>query len=322
MAVRFMDSFDHYGTAQLGDKYDVVANSPAIASGRFGNGFFADAGSSPRQVTKILDNQPTWIIGFAARFAEITQSTSTIFLRLFDGATNQVDLRRISSGFIRVTRNGTTLADASTPLSNNVWFYIEFKVTINNSGSFELRMDGVNVASGSADTDNSGNARVDRFMLSGIQQTGADDDFWADDLYVLDGTTGAGSNPCNDFLGDMRIECLFPNGNGYSSHWVGSDANSTDNYLLVDEPSPDEDTTYVESSNVSDIDAYTCTNLASASGSIYAVQPIMRAKKSDSGTRTVRNIARLSGTNSESASHTLSTSYRYLPSIFETKPGG
>ena len=55
-----------------------------------------------------------------------------------------------------------------------------------------------------------------------------------DDLYICDGTTVPGE-PVNDFLGDVRVDTLYPNGNGNSSQWVGQDANSTDNYLNVDD---------------------------------------------------------------------------------------
>jgi hypothetical protein len=139
-----------------------------------------------------------------------------------------------------------------------------------------------------------------------------------DDLYVCDGT---GSAPANDFLGDCRVEAIFPSGNGNSSVLVGSDGNSTDNYLLVDEAAPNT-TDYVESSTVTDKDTYAYGNLAATTGTVFGVQPVPFAAKTDAGTRSIVSVARVSATEVDSAAKTLSTTYTYYPDVREAKPGG
>jgi hypothetical protein len=52
-----------------------------------------------------------------------------------------------------------------------------------------------------------------------------------DDLYLMTGTG-------DSFLGDCLVETLYPNGNGNANAWVGSDGDSTNNYLLVSENPP------------------------------------------------------------------------------------
>lgn len=54
-----------------------------------------------------------------------------------------------------------------------------------------------------------------------------------DDVYVKDGHR----EPA--FLGDLRVMTLYPTGPGESSEWAGSDGDSVDNHLLVDESPPD-----------------------------------------------------------------------------------
>lgn len=79
------------------------------------------------------------------------------------------------------------------------------------------------------------------------------------DFYV---DTSDGSEP-NEAPPKKSFLWSVANGNGYTSQWTGSDADSTDNYLLVDEIPPDNDTTYVEAEEVDLVDAYACADIAS-----------------------------------------------------------
>jgi hypothetical protein len=142
---------------------------------------------------------------------------------------------------------------------------------------------------------------------------------YVDDYYACDiqGSTN------NDFLGDVRVQAVFPNGNGNYSQLTNDLGNMTNNYTHVDEADPNDDTDYVESSNAGDKDTYTYQDLPTTTGTVYGVQVMTYAKKTDSGSRTIRNLARLSGTDADNGSDiALPSGYTYLPSIFETKPGG
>jgi len=133
-----------------------------------------------------------------------------------------------------------------------------------------------------------------------------------DDLYLTDST---------DFLGDCRVECLIPSGNGNSSQWVGSDATSTDNYLLVDETSLDGDTTYVEADSVGDKDTYAMDDLETAAGTVYAVQTILAQRKTDAGSRQVAPVLRHSGTDYDGTSVSVGDTYAFGIEIEEQNPG-
>lgn len=322
MAFRFMDSFDHYATASMGDKWTSVSN-PEINSAysRFagGQGLRMNQLTSQRNVVKVIDAQATWVFGFALKI----EGYGTVdFFRLIDSSTTQLSLRMTSGGLIQLSRGSSGAAILGTgtlvfqPL---VWYYVELKVTINDTtGAYEVRVDGASQFSGtSADTQATANASADRFQFLGSGDDNSSGPKQFDDLYVLDGT--GGSN--DDFLGDLRIQAIYPNGNGNSSQLVGSDGNSTDNYLLVDETQPN-DADYVESSTPGDKDTYTYGNLTPTAGSVYAVQPIPRAAKTDAGTREIVSVARLSGTEEDGPVQTLSASVQYLYDIRSTKPGG
>ena len=144
-----------------------------------------------------------------------------------------------------------------------------------------------------------------------------------DDLYILDNVdSGIAGMPNDDFLGDVRVEVIRPSGNGNSSDWIGQDANSTDNYLNVDETTPDGDTTYNESDVVDDKDTYAYSNLSTVSGTVYGVLPTPYIRKTDSGTREFASVARLSTTEDDGPSTPLSTSYQYLQNALDGNPDG
>jgi hypothetical protein len=125
-----------------------------------------------------------------------------------------------------------------------------------------------------------------------------------------------------DFLGDVRVQALLPTGNGNSSQLVGSDGNSTDNYLLVDEVPPNEDTDYVESATVNDKDTYVFGNLTPTTGTVFGVQIVAEARKTDAGVRSFKSVARLSATEADGPDTTLSTTYAFYMDKRDTKPGG
>ena len=84
-----------------------------------------------------------------------------------------------------------------------------------------------------------------------ITQADATLDYSVMDLAIND-TSGSVQN---SWPGPENIFCLRPNGNGANSDWGGSDGNSTDNYLLVNEIPPDS-ANYVQDDTSGQIDDY------------------------------------------------------------------
>ena len=176
------------------------------------------------------------------------------------------------------------------------WNFIEIKATIANSigaGTCVVKVNNetvITVATGQ-DLQATANATADTIALGFFTSVLSGNPWDFDDLYVCDGTGGVN----DDFLGDCRVECLMPNGNGTTNQFTGSDADSTDNYLHVDEVSPDDDTSYNENSTAGNQDLYAFGNLAVAPATIHGVQTNIMAKKDDAGARSVMGLVR-SGT--------------------------
>lgn len=323
MTLLFCDSFDHYTT--LSDK-GWSANSTSIAStnGRFGTSYLQIPSSQNSAQRALPGSYGTLIVGGAWKMDSTSHTGGVGLIRLMEGTTIHLTLDLTTTSRLRIGRDdlgSAPLATGTTVLSSGVYYYIELKATIHDTtGSYTLRINGVNeLTATNIDTRNGLTGVIDLVKLGGTGSGFVGSTQYWDDFVILDTT---GSAPTNDFLGDVRVQALLPNGNGNSSMLVGSDGNSTDNYLLVDETTPSS-ADYVESSTVNDKDTYAFGDLTPTSGTVYGVQVLPYAAKTDAGTRSIVSVARLSGgTEADSADKTLSTSYAYLPDIRETKPGG
>ncbi|HUR18887.1 MAG TPA: hypothetical protein VMZ51_08140 [Acidimicrobiales bacterium] len=139
-----------------------------------------------------------------------------------------------------------------------------------------------------------------------------------DDFYCCN---GAGSTN-NDFLGDTTVHKLLPNADGDTNLWVGSDGNSTSNYLLVDENSPSA-SDYVESGTLTATDLYNFENLpGGVSGrTVFGVEHWSWAKTT-ALPNTMAQVTKLSITEVEGPTETMTVTDTWYVHRQETKPGG
>jgi hypothetical protein len=147
----------------------------------------------------------------------------------------------------------------SAALSLNTWYRIEQKhdSTTLNATAVDARIDGVSFASGTIDLA----ATPTNYRIA---TTAADStlDYVVTDFAIND-TSGSIQN---SWVGASNVFYQFPNGNGASSDFGGSDGNNTDNYLLVNEVPPDT-ATYVQDDTSGQIDDYALDNTPAAMSS-------------------------------------------------------
>lgn len=323
----FMESFDHLAGIGVGTKgWEQRGNPAAVlntAAGRFGGTAWDQ--NSRRLFRDLPGNYDTIITGFAFQPQTAGHGENGI-ITLYDSGTLQVFVRYNAGTDSWKVFRGTATQLGSTVvhlLDKGRWHFVECKAVIDNAaGSVEVKVNGTTIVNVTAvDTQNTANAYVNGF---GLGDDGDDfTDWFYDDLYILDDVdSGVVGAPNDDFLGDIRVQALLPNGNGTTSDLLGSDSNSTDNYLLVDEAAADGDTTYVESSDVGDKDTYAYANLTATTGTVYGVQINPYARKTDAGVREIASVARLSTTEEDGDSEPLLSSYAYFPSVREANPDG
>lgn len=321
MALIFCDGFDD-GLTLLGKWDSFNGVSVGAPYGRNGSGLrFTDETHFARRQFAAADVHATMTTGLAFKLTVAPNNFDRDLLsfRSDVGATThmQVYISYIGN-YLQVYRGGTLLAQDTLSVVIGQWYYIEFKVTLADSpsGSYELRLNGqTRLQASGIDTKNAGTmTTIDSLYLGSGCYNGVT---YVDDVYVCNGA-GASNNT---FLGDLAIETLFPDGNGNSSQFVGSDGNSVDNYLLVDEATP-ATTDYVVGANVTDKDTYTFGNMVRTSGSVAGVMVTSYANKSDANPRTVKNVARSGASETLGVSNTLATTWVPFSSIHQTDPNG
>ena len=326
---RFSDSFDHYSTSDLQQKWDNATGATVGGHGRGTNGVLLSNASSV--IYKILDSQPTWTVGVAYKTTSLTPGTNNgTIVALYDSSVNrQVYVRANANGSLSVVRgDGTVLGTSSAGvITANKWYYIEFQATINNTtGAYEVHVNSATVltsdevgplaldygdirpqgrvALGNADTQVTGNASANIVYFCGDDSKSV----YLDDLYICDGT---GSGDDNSFLGNVQVKCLYPTGQGQYAAFINAGANT--NYQAVGETILDGNTSYVYSANQGDRDSYTFTQLPGA-GKIYGVQRIVSVKSgSGTGQRRITASVRVGSTDYDnSTDYAIQASYSML----------
>lgn len=308
--IEFIDGFDHYNNAtNVARKWDVGSNLNNFSAGRFGGNAISATGGGANTVT--LTAQQTRVMGFALQ----TNSTTLngIIAQFKDAGSNQVELRLDGSQHLQVTRNATVLGTSSSTYPISAWHYVEWKVKIDPStGTYEVRVDGVNVLSGTgANTRNTANSTANQALinsLGGFTLT-------FDDLYILN-TSGSANN---DFLGECRIFTSLPTGDDASfKQWTPS--TGTSHFANVDDNPPNDDTDFNSSATVGQIDLFTFPSI-SPTGSIACVQTVLTARKDDAGTRQICEECRSGSTNYDGANtFTMNSTYGMFREIRETDP--
>lgn len=231
----------------------VVVNAPAIETTikRSGNAAWrisnAAAVEGFRQVH--TSAQGSFFYRFYLYIVALPSATRVIGGSRITGA-NKITIRLTSGGALQLynSEDAAQVGSDSSALSTATWYRIEmnYDSTTLASTTCEAKIDGTAFASGTVDL-----ASTPTSFGCYTDAGDATLDYIVDDCAIND-TTGSFQT---GYPGSGKVIVLRPNGNGDNSAWTGSDGNSTDNYLLVDETPPDS-TDYVESNTSGQIDDY------------------------------------------------------------------
>ncbi len=309
MGLILMEGFDAYGTTNgataTGLDRNWVLNSTntfGVSSGRTGGkslNFF----NSNRTMTKIIDATDTLLIGFALR--PVDSLVAFTCVRVMEGSNVGINLRISNEGRFQIWMNNTQLAETTTTVATlGNWSVVELLVVVGNSGSYELRINGVTELSASVDTQPASNAWADGIQfVSNVGGNGRD----IDDLYARDDST---------FLGSWKIQTIFPDGDGAVDC---TPSTGSDNFGAVDDNPADGDSTYV-TGDAGDVDLYDHASLTNVS-QVYALQVNTVCRQTDATPRSVKIIAKSGSTTDASASKLVgSTDYVHRSEIWTDNP--
>lgn len=314
MAVLFMDGFEVRDGAL---KWDSVSSyTTAKATPRVGTGtYYAISSSSSLTLSKTIPAATRVTAGIAMRVNTYSDFYPPLTFYSDNGTAQNIIVGLNSSGYLVVYREsygGTVLGTGTTQLRLNVWFYLEVQATVSStSGTVEVRVNGAATPeisfTGNTKSSWATNDTIDQVTFSGETDM--------DDCYILDSTGMTNTT----FLGDIRVVALMPNGNGSYSQLLGSDGNSTDNYLLVNEQ-PYSTSNYVGSSTVGQRDTYLMADLPAATTSVLSVQNNLIAGKSDAGAASLKPVLDIGGSLQYGPTRVLGTSYASYHDVYDTNP--
>lgn len=240
-------------------------------------------------------------VAFAWRYSQ-TQTYSYDLASLsdrevtpFSSSYSDAWLRMLDDGELEVRRGSTGLQTGiGVYLDPETWYHIEFIMEYASSaGSWAVRVNGNEVASG---TD--GNTFPEPFLYVGLGNAADHSDrsyVWYDDLV-------AALNPAAP-LGITRVRRLLPTSQN-TGEWAGSDGNSVDNHLLVDDGDKDS-ADYIESvAGDDEVDLYGHGTTIAAGSTVHAVQAFAAANLTETGTDDFAVVLK-SGTTEATTARTL-----------------
>lgn len=147
-------------------------------------------------------------------------SGNQTLIAFFDGSvTAQCSLVMNGSGQLFFTRNGTPIGATSTyALIPSAWQYIEFKALFSTTGTgtCEARVNSVVVVSSTGLTNATTTATGAVCQFQNATAVGTSP--YLKDFYVVDTASGTNTN----YLGDVNVIEVFPNGPGTNQQWTAN----------------------------------------------------------------------------------------------------
>lgn len=324
MSLLYFDGFDYINSAPISGWSNAgggtLSYSPSSGSGRRGTGHAAGSSANSNAYRSLGGNHSTLIAGVA--YARGTVNTHTI-MGFTDGVpasgTSQMSVRHNTDNTFSVYRGSTLLGTTTFVAMTNVYYYVELKVVFHASaGSYELKIGNVTRLSASGiSTIQTANAYANYFHLggpSGIGDSGNTVQAYFDDLYICN----ASGSLNNDFLGDVRVDTVFPNAAGSETDFTSSTGGA--NWTTVDEPSMTSDYNYA--SAIGSRDLYQLSSLASLPyDEVFGVKTSVNMRTDVAGTREAKTIFVSGATEVDGTPILLPTTDMYVFSaVMETNP--
>lgn len=282
MALLFIDGCTHYGTADTPLKWQGSFSGVTIGNTNpRRSGTKHMIGSTASSLSYVLPVAKATLVVGVAFYCTVFDQTVYPFLIFSRGSTfSNVCVQIHADGSISARRGwnpGTVLQQTAPGLVYpDSWYYLEFRATPDNAGSWEVWVNGISVLWGTGDTQDGPASGVDKLEVRFPGSTTYLTDWYLDD---------------ETMHGDCRIETIMPAGAGYHSQFTPS---AGLNYANVDDAGAiDGDTTYNASNTAGHRDTFILEDISERFGSeIKGVQVNLTVRKDDAGSRVITPLIR------------------------------
>jgi hypothetical protein len=248
----------------------ITTNAPAIETGtkRSGNAAFRlNNGAAEGLRNLSISAQGDYYFQFYMYVVALpTGGTKVLGGFMTTGTTRKISIRLTTAGLLQLfnSEDGAQVGADSSAISLNTWYRIAVRMNSTTLATTAVEARAY-VDTPGASTFWNPSGTIDLAANATSVYCGHDGDaaldYIVDDL-ALNDTSGSFQN---SWPGEEKVIILRPNGNGDNSDWGGSDGNSTDNYLLIDETPPDT-ADYVEDNTSGQIDDYNLEATPAAMG--------------------------------------------------------
>jgi len=301
--LEFLDSFGHYDTATLYQKYNGPANGAVTAGvGRFGVQGLQPGLQGPRRTFK--RNLDTIYCGAAFQLNVLLDRVLFIFL---DNNTPHATISVRPDGRISILGPGNTEVAVSTAaLVTGTFYYIEANLIVANSGGFvEVRVNEVSVVTYTGDTQGASNAFATNIQIG---QGASSAPAYISDFYVH--TTR--------YLGDIKVRYIKPNGNGTNRDF--SLSTGTDDFAVLDDVPPNGDTDYAYSETVNDKISCAMEDVDLLGGTCEGIQVLANVRKDEANVRKIKTLILEGGTETLGDEESIPTGYYYATTCYDENP--
>jgi hypothetical protein len=316
MSLLFIDSFDHYLTGDGVEKYQEYGGGSTIVAGRHGNGLHtptAHIGLNPTS-TRVVVGMAVKPLTLPTQLCVIVDTLDTFSFRsiVSFGLAGRVEAVTDYT-FTPVTPSASGLINPGS------WYYVEINMLIAppSSSTLEVRLDGATVINASGFTISTFSPST--YYWDQVRLGRLNPHMIIDDVYVLD---GAGATH-NTFLGDAEIGVIRPDGvnSEFADSYGWTPQPGVDNYLNVDDQTPDDDATYNHTTTVGTIDRLNMQDVG-ALDEILGAQLLISGRRTGETFAAIRGILNQAGVDYETADRYLSSTYNYLREPYGNSPSG
>lgn len=307
----FLDSFDHYGSSDIPQKYQSIAGSPLVGAQyarTSAQGVRLDSGVTLERTVPLAGTV------FCGQARNTSDLSGTIFqlnnieankrtpklslIQMGDGRLyfNYTDHIYLDPPVGVVLPSGDSPPSVEFPIGNNRWHYIEIKSTITSSKCYyECRVDEHLILPAPGDK-----GYIDTSEQAILEGQGLVKAFYVPWASMTIGGPGGG-NHCliddvyeNDlmYLGDIVIGVIHPNGIGDLTQDIPTP--TTDNWNNTKDIIFDGDATYVTAVNQNDEDLYQMEDIPN-NAEVLAIQTVLGAKKDAGGICAISHQLKLAG---------------------------
>jgi len=298
--LEFIDSFMHYDTATEYQKYENPGNNTLVpAAGRFGvQGLEVGLFSGGPQAT--FKTNPTSIYAGGALYLG---TFSRVLIQHNNNLSPYVScgVRNDARVYLQI---GTVIHVSLVTVHLNSWYYFELNGLINVGGeqiTAEVKVNEISVLSAATTSALEYHTIVDgngAYFTSTQPYGVSPGDARLSDWYVNK----------TDYLGDVLIRYIKPNGVGHYNDWGFTGAASA--WQATSEVPPDGDASYISTHTVTQKTSCAMENVALSGGACLGVQFLANGQKTNANIRSITPFVRTGG--SDLNGDELSLPYGYV----------